>query len=78
MIGPGAGKAGTMRGGGYLVVLAGVAALAAGCGTQRAQAVNVNVAAAAAGTASQRARVTVIDDDADAGHVSLVYRDRCV
>lgn len=46
-----------MRGGGYLVILAGVAVLAAGCGTQRAQA--VNVAAAAAGTASQRARVTV-------------------
>lgn len=46
-----------MRGGGYLVVLAGVALVAAGCGTQRAQA--VDVAAAAAGTASQRARVTV-------------------
>jgi hypothetical protein len=58
MIGPRAGKADTMRGGGYLVVLAGVAVLAAGCGTQRAQAA-VNVAAAAAGTASQRARVTV-------------------
>jgi hypothetical protein len=51
------GKAGTMRGGGYLVVLAGVALVATGCGTQRAQA--VDIAAAAAGTASQRARVTV-------------------
>jgi hypothetical protein len=51
------GKADTMRGGGYLVVLAGVALVAAGCGTQRAQA--VAVAAAAAGTASQRARVSV-------------------
>lgn len=50
-------KGGIMRGGGYLVVLAGVAVLAAGCGTQRAQA--VSVAAAAASTASQRARVAV-------------------
>ncbi|HEX9359488.1 MAG TPA: hypothetical protein VF933_37455 [Streptosporangiaceae bacterium] len=46
-----------MRDGGYLVVLAGVAALAVGCGTQRAQA--VSVAAAAASTASESARVSV-------------------
>jgi len=54
-----------MRGGGYLVVLASVAVLAAGCGTQRAQAVNVS--AAAAGTASQRARVTVMTMTRTAG-----------
>ncbi len=47
-----------MRGGRYLMVLAGAAVLAAGCGTQRAGA--VNLAAAAAGTASQSARVTVV------------------
>ena len=54
-----------MRGGGYLVVLAGVAVLAAGCGTQRAQA--VSVATAAASTASQRARVTVMTTTRTAG-----------
>jgi hypothetical protein len=53
-----AGKADIMRAGRYLVLLAGVAVLAAGCGTERA-AQTVNVAAAAASTASQRARVTV-------------------
>lgn len=47
-----------MRAGKYLAVLAGVAVLAAGCGTERpGQA--VNVAAAAASTASQSTRVTV-------------------
>jgi hypothetical protein len=53
-----AGKAGMMRASTYLAVLAGVAVLAAGCGTERpAQA--VSVAAAAVSTASQSTRVTV-------------------
>jgi hypothetical protein len=53
-----AGKAGIMRAGKYLAVLAGVAVLAAGCGTERpGQA--VNVAAAAASTASQSTRISV-------------------
>src|SRR6266568_1925751 len=52
MIGQGqARKAGTMRGGRYLVVLAGVCVLAAGCGTKLAPA--GNVAAAAASTAGR-------------------------
>jgi hypothetical protein len=46
-----------MRGGRYLVVVAGVGVLAAGCGTRVAQA--GNVAGAAANTAGQSARVTV-------------------
>jgi hypothetical protein len=46
-----------MRGGGYLVVLAGVGVLAAGCGTRVAQA--DNLAAAVAHTAGQTARIAV-------------------
>jgi hypothetical protein len=58
MIGQGqARKAGTMRGGRYLVVLAGVGVLAAGCGTKVAPA--GNVAAAAASTAGRAARVAI-------------------
>lgn len=47
-----------MRAGKYLALLAGVAVLAAGCGTVRA-AQTINVAGAAASTASQSTRVTV-------------------
>ena len=46
-----------MRGGGYLVILAGVTVLAAGCGTEVAQ--PVNLAAAVTRTAGQTARVAV-------------------
>jgi hypothetical protein len=46
-----------MRGGGYLVVLAGVGVLAAGCGTRVAQA--DNLAAAVTHTAGQTARIAV-------------------
>jgi hypothetical protein len=53
-----AGKAGIMRAGTYLALLAGAAVLAAGCGTERA-AQTVNLAAAATSTASQSARITV-------------------
>ena len=50
-------RAGTMRGGRYLVVLAGAGVLAAGCGTRVAQA--VNLAAAVTNTAGRSARVAV-------------------
>lgn len=50
-------KVGKMRAGAYLVVVAGVGVLAAGCGTKVAQ--TGDVAAAAANTAGQTARVVV-------------------
>jgi len=50
-------KAGTMRGGRYLVALAGAGILAAGCGTRVAQA--YDLAAAVTHTAGQTARVAV-------------------
>jgi hypothetical protein len=49
-------EAGTMRGGRYLVVLAGVGVLAAGCGTKVAPDVGL---AAVTRTAGQSARVAV-------------------
>jgi hypothetical protein len=58
MIAGSGGKADMMRGGGYLVVVAGVVVLSAGCGTQVAAQAG-NVAAAAASTAGQTARVAV-------------------